>query len=142
MDSTGLYRQLIPIDMAQLGGIALEEWNKTAGLPIYYDKIADNIIRLYPKPATTVVNGIKYFFQRAPHYFVATDTTLQPGVADDLHEGFIIKSAFDAADTLGLSTLNSLTRQLAAQEQVIDDYFASRETDEPNTIIPRYHRPR
>lgn len=141
-DSTGLYRQLIPIDQAQLGGIALEEWNKTAGLPIYYDKIADNIIRLYPKPATSVTAGIKYFFQRSPSYFVATDTTKQPGVADDLHEGFVVKSAYDAAYTLGLSNLQVLAGELQKQEQVIDDYFASRETDEPNIIIPKYRSSR
>jgi hypothetical protein len=92
LDRDGLYRQLTPIDQAQLGGIALDEFMKTNDKPVYYDKIADNIIRLYPTPATSVTNGLKYYFQRSPSYFVVGDTTKQPGVADDLHRGFVVAS--------------------------------------------------
>lgn len=142
LNPDGLYVQLIPMDQAQLNGVALEEWNKTANLPIYYDKIADNVIRLYPKPATSVTNGLKYYFQRSPSYFVATDTTKQPGVADDLHRGFVVASAYDCALTLGLANLQPLSVELAKEEQKIDDYFASRLTDEPNIIKPKWHNPR
>jgi len=142
LDATGLWRQLVPIDQAQLGGIALDEWNKTASLPLYYDKVADNIIRLYPKPLTSVTAGIKYYFQRSPTPFLVTDTTKQPGVADDLHRGFVIYSAYDAAWTLGLSNLAVLSAELQKEEQVIDDYFASRQTDEPNVITTKYRSSR
>jgi len=142
LDASGLYRQLIPIDQAQLGGVALDEWNKTAGQPMYYDKIADNVIRLYPKPATSVTAGIKYYFQRSPSYFVTTDTTKQPGVADDLHAGFVFKAAYDAARVLGLANLQSLSVELQKEEQVIDDYFASRQTDEPNVLLVKYRSSR
>lgn len=142
LDASGLYRQLKPIDQAELNGVALEEWNKTAGLPLYYDKIADNVIRLYPKPAVNVSAGIKYFFQRSPSYFTASDTTKAPGVADDLHRGFVIASAYDAALTLGLPNLQALSVEIQKEEQKIDDYFASRLTDEPNIIIPKYRNPR
>jgi len=142
LDSSGLYRQLQPIDQAQLGGIALDEWNKTAGLPLYYDKIADNIIRLYPKPATSVSAGLKYYFQRSPSYFVATDTTKAPGVADDLHRGFVVASAYDAALTLGLANLQPLSIELAKEEQKLEDYFATRETDEPNVLQVKHRSSR
>lgn len=137
LDSDGLYRQLKPIDQGELRGIALDEWNKTNNKPLYYDKIADNIIRLYPTPATSVTAGLKYYFQRAPSYFVAADTTKQPGVADDLHEGFVVKAAYDAAMTLGLANLQALSVELEKEEQKIDDYFASRLTDEPTVIRPK-----
>jgi len=130
LDASGLWRQLIPIDQAQLEGIALNEWMKVASLPAYYDKIADNVIRLYPSPAVSVTSGIMYYFQRSPSYFVATDTTKQPGVADDLHRGFIVASAYDVAFTLGLPNLQALSVELQKEEAVIDEYFASRETDE------------
>jgi len=130
LDASGLWRQLVPMDQAQIGGIALDEWNKTANLPLYYDKVADNVVRLYPKPATSVTAGIKYYFQRSPSYFVATDTTKQPGVADDLHRGFVVASAYDVAFTLGLPNLQALSVELQKEEAVIDEYFASRETDE------------
>src|SRR3990167_5847413 len=48
-DSTGTWTQLIPIDQYNIE-IALDEAQRTAVIPKYYDKIADNIIRLYPKP--------------------------------------------------------------------------------------------
>ena len=142
LDPSTLYRQLIPIDQAQLGGIALDEWNKTAGLPLYYDKIADNVIRLYPKPATSVTAGIKFYFQRSPSYFAATDTTKAPGVADDLHRGFVVASAYDAALTLGLANLQPLSVELAKEEQKLEDYFATRQTDEPNVLRVKHRSPR
>ena len=142
LDSDGLYRQLMPIDQAELTGWALDEWNKTANKPLYYDKIADNVVRLYPKPNASVTNGLKYYFQRAPSYFLATDTTKQAGVADDLHRGFVVASAYDCALTLGLPNLQPLAVELQKEEQKIDDYFASRLTDEPTIIRTKYRNPR
>lgn len=143
LDSDGLYRQLVPIDQAQLNGIALDEFLKTNNKPLYYDKIADNVIRLYPTPATSVTAGLKFYFQRSPSYFTASDTTKAPGVADDLHRGFVIASAYDAAFTLGLDNLQALSVELQKEEQKLEDYFASRETDEdPVRIIPKRRSPR
>ena len=142
LDDSNLYRQLRPIDQAQLTGIALDEFMKTDDKPIYYDKIADNIIRLYPTPATSVTSGIKFYFQRSPSYFTASDTTKQPGVADDLHRGFVVASAYDAALTLGLPNLQALSVEFEKEEQKLEDYFASRETDEPQILTTRYRNPR
>lgn len=142
LDSDGLYRQLMPIDQAQLNGIALDEWNKTNNKPLYYDKIADNVIRLYPTPATSVTAGLKFYFQRSPSYFTASDTTKAPGVADDLHRGFVVASAYDCAFTLGLDNLQALSVELQREEAKIEAYFATRETDEPNIIIPKYRSSR
>jgi len=142
LDSDGLYRQLMPIDQAQLNGVALDEWNKTANKPLYYDKIADNIIRLYPKPATSVTNGLKFYFQRTPSYFVATDTTKQPGVAPLLHRGFVIASAYDGALTLGLNNLQPLSVEFEKEKAKMEEYFTIRQLDEPNIIIPKWRNPR
>lgn len=101
----------------------------TSGTPTKYDKIADNIIRLDRKPTATVASGLFYTFQRAPSYFTASDTTKEPGVANDLHEGFIVKSAYDAAYTLGLDTLQALSIEMQREEQKLKDYFSSRNTD-------------
>ncbi len=141
--ATNIETKLYPIDLGN-SNYNFASFAVTAGTPTRYDKVADNIIRfdLVPNTADAAKYKIKYYFQRAPSYFVAADTTKQPGVADDLHEGFVVKSAYDAAYTLGLSNLPILTAELAKQEQVIDDYFASRETDEPNKIIPKFRRPR
>lgn len=133
LDPSGIYRELLPIDQAQITE-ALDEWNKTANLPMYYDKIADNIIRLYPKPATSVTSGLKFYFQRTPSYFVATDTTKTPGVPPLLHRGFVIASAYDGALSLGLDNLKGLQLEMERERIKMESYFENRLTDEPNVI--------
>ena len=133
-NATGVWRQLDTIDQVQIPG-ALDEFQKTAGLPVYYDKIADNIIRLYPKPITSVTAGLKFYFQRTPSYFAATDTTKSPGIPPLLHRGFVVNSAYDCALTLGLENLNALSVEKALEEQKMKGFFQERNTDEPNKKI-------
>lgn len=76
LDPSGFYRKLTVRDRSETD-IAEDELLRTAGYPTEYDKIGDNIIRLTPKPVTSVTNGIKFYFQRTPSYFAATDTTKQ-----------------------------------------------------------------
>jgi hypothetical protein len=142
LDASGLYRQLTPIDQAQISPIALDEFLKTAGQAQYYDKIADNVIRLYPKPLTSVTNGLKFYFQRTPSYFVATDTTKAPGVAPLLHRGFVIASAYDGALTLGLGNLQPLSVEMQKEQAKMEQYFTNRETDEPLVITMRHRSSR
>jgi len=142
LDDDGLYRQLIPIDQVQLTGIALDEFLKTNDKPRYYDKIADNIIRLYPTPATSVTSGLKFYFQRTASYFAATDTTKSPGVSPLLHRGFVVASAYDGALALGLQNLQPLNIELQKERLKMEEYFSNRETDEPNIILPKYRNPR
>jgi len=135
LDPSGEYRQLEPLDDADING-ALDEFESTAGLPQYYDKIADNIVRLYPKPASNVTNGLKFYFQRSASYFAATDTTKEPGVSPLLHRGFVIASAYDGALTLGLQNTQVLAVELAKEEKKMKDYFQIRHTDEVKRLVP------
>ncbi len=88
---SGVWVELQKIDQKQIP-MALDQFNSAAGIPVYYDLIADNIVRLYPKPATAVTAGLKFYFQRTPSYFAGTDTTKEPGVANTLHRGFVINA--------------------------------------------------
>lgn len=135
MDSNGLYRELMPIDQREIEG-ALDEFMSEASLPEYYDKIADNIIRLYPAPIASVTAGLKFYFQRVGSYFAATDTTKAPGVSPLLHRGFVIASAYDGALTLGLNNLSALSVELQKEDLKMKEYFAIRNTDEPKYIRP------
>lgn len=137
LDSSGNYRQLKVLDMTEIEG-ALDTQLATAGLPQYYDKIADNIIRLYPKPATSVTSGLKFYFQRAPSYFAASDTTKQPGVPPLLHRGFVINAAYDGALTLGLANLQPLAVERQLEEKKMISYFGNRNTDEKATLSAKY----
>lgn len=135
-DADGNWTQLQPIDQFQVEG-ALDEFNSTADKPLYYDKIADNVVRLYPKPATSVTNGLKFYFQRTPSYFTASDTTKQPGVANVLHRGFVIAAAYDGAITLGLKNAILLSKEMDKERQKMMDYFLNRNNDEKVTLGSR-----
>lgn len=139
LDPGGVWRELSVIDETQIP-MALDEFNKTAGLPFWYDKIADNIIKLYPKPLTAVTSGLKFYFQRTPSYFAATDTTKAPGVPPLLHRGFVIAAAYDGAITLGLPNTQALGIEFQKEEQKMKDYFINRNTDEPNKAIKAIYR--
>ena len=135
LDPNGTYRQLYPIDQVQIPG-GLDEWMKTAGFPEYYDKIADNIIRLYPKALTSVTAGLKFYFQRTPSYFAASDTSKQPGIPALLHRGIVIAAAYDGALTLGLANLGALSVEMQKEERKMIDYFSNRNADEVINLIP------
>jgi len=124
LDPNGTYRQLQLIDQSDLEGWGLDGTYETAAVPMYYDKIADNIIRLYPKPAVSVTAGLKFYFQRSPSYFTASDTTKSPGVAPVLHRGFVISAAYDGAFTLGLKNLPVLSGERSLEEKKMVEYFA------------------
>ena len=110
----------------------------TVGTPSSYDKIADNIIKLdtLPTAADAAKYKLKFYFQRTGSYFVATDTTKEPGVSPLLHRGFVIASAYDGALTLGLNNLNALSVEMAKEDLKMKEYFAIRNTDEPKYIRP------
>ena len=130
LDSNGNYSQLEAIDQADLDGWGLDELQETTGTPMYYDKIADNIIRLYPKPSTSVTAGLKFYFQRTPSYFTASDTTKAPGVSPLLHRGFVIAAAYDGALTLALNNLQPLAVERDREIQRVKEYFGTRSNDE------------
>lgn len=135
LDPDGNYRKLDVINESDID-LALDEYASTAGFPLAYDKIADNIVRLYPKPASSVTSGLKFYFQRTASYFTASDTTKQPGVSPLLHRGFVIASAYDGALTLGLQNLQPLSVELQKEEEKMKQYFAIRNTDETPVLTP------
>lgn len=111
-----------------------------SGIPTEYDKIADNIIKLNFKPTATEVTlyKLKFYFQRTGSYFVATDTTKEPGVSPLLHRGYVIASAYDGALTLGLQNLQPLSVELQKEEQKMKQYFSVRNTDETIVMTPEH----
>lgn len=135
-DADGNWRQLRPIDQFDVDG-ALDEFYPDAGLPIYYDKINDNVVRLYPKPIASVTAGLKFYFQRTPSYFTASDTTKEPGVAATLHRGFVISAAYDGALTLGLPNVQPLSVEMSREAAAMQEYFLNRNNDQKLTLGSR-----
>lgn len=140
-DSNGNWVKLDRVDQSQIDQ-ALDEYESTAGAPVKYDLIADNIVRLYPAPASNVTAGLKFYFQRTPSYFTASDTTKEPGVSPLLHRGFIIASAYDGALTLGLNNLQPLSVELEKEEQKMIKYFSDRNMDMKSRMSPRIENTR
>lgn len=132
----GYYQPLTPVDKND-ADYDIATFGKVAGTPSRYDKIADNIIRLDTLPPATVSSGLKFYFQRTPSYFVATDTTKSPGVAPLLHRGFIIASAYDGALTLGLPNLNALGVEMQREEVKMKRYFSERSRDDKPVMTPK-----
>jgi hypothetical protein len=135
LDPDGSYRELELIDQSNISG-ALDEYKSVNGLPTQYDKIADNIIRLYPTPATSVTAGLKFYFQRSASYFDALDTTKEPGVSPLLHRGFVIQAAYDGALALGLANLGALSNEVVKEEMKMKQYFEIRNTDMNRRLTP------
>lgn len=127
------YEPLTPVDRKN-EGYDIATFGQIAGTPSAYDKIADNIIRLDMMPSANVTSGLKFYFQRTPSYFAATDTTKAPGVAPILHRGFVIASAYDCAMTLGLENLQALAVERAREEKRVENYFANRNNDDPRVM--------
>lgn len=109
-----------------------------SGLPTSYDKIADNIVRLDKAPSASDASlyKLKFYFQRTPSYFSASDTTKAPGVPPLLHRGFVINSAFDGALSLGLDNLQPLSVERQLEEKKMIEYFGNRNTDEVIRMKP------
>lgn len=107
-----------------------------SGIPTGYFKIADNIIRLNRLPAGSITAGLKFYFQRTPSYFTASDTTKEPGVSPLLHRGFVIASAYDGALALGLPNISALSVEMQREEKKMIEYFAGRNNDIPSKMRP------
>lgn len=139
-DANGLWTQLQPLDQSEIA-MGLDEFGRTTGTPVWYDKLADNIIRLYPTPDTSVTAGIKFYFQRSPSYFEASDTTKEPGVAPILHRGFVIHAAYDGALALGLNNLQGIGVERQYEEDKMVEYFTNRNNDEVKVMTARSNSP-
>ena len=124
--TTNKYEPLAQVDRAE---VDTTTFGTTSGSPTSYDKIADNIIRLDTLPTATVSAGLKFYFQRTPSYFAATDTTKTPGVSPLLHRGFVIAAAYDGAMTLGLPNANALAQERKMEEDKMVRYFSDRNQD-------------
>lgn len=84
--SDGTWVPLINIDESDIP-YAIAELEKQTGTPVYYDVQGESIM-LYPKPTADVEEGLRIYYQRPASYFLANDTTKEPGFAKIFH-GYI-----------------------------------------------------
>lgn len=136
LDDDGTWRRLKPIDvdLVEWGGI--DQIEPEDGKPYAYQKVSDNVVRLFPASKVNVTAGLKFYFQRTPSYFSASDTTKTPGISPLLHRGFVVACAYDIALTLGLTNVNGLAGEMAKEEAKMIQYFKDRNKDTPGILQP------
>ncbi len=135
-DANGLWVKLKPIDYRDLEGVALPEFMKTAGLPIYYD-LNGNYINLYPAPAAThvtVASGMATYVDRDVDLFTSASTTAVPGFAPQFHRLISLKASLDFEKDAGQRNL------FLAEHQNLTDglrkFYGSRAVERRTEITP------
>ena len=132
LDAAGAWHLLQPIDKTDIYNQSLTDFLKTAGLPLYYDKLATSLF-LYPKPlgtAVTATNGLKVYFQRPPSYFGASDTTKVPGFNSLYHKLVGLIACRDYALDRNWASAGSLVERVKLDEQDLQDNYSLRSKDE------------
>lgn len=117
---------------------SLTDFLKTAGTPIYYDKIG-NSLYLYPKPDYSQADSLKLYFQRKASYFASTDTTKRAGIAQHLHRFFSLGMAYDyaVAKLLNTNKITSLLNELNNYRIKIKEFYSIRKKDEQPRLVAR-----
>ena len=130
-DINGNYLLLTPINESEIPQ-AKTEFLKTAGTPIYYEKVGA-FLNLYPKPtagSVTLASGLKVYYQRDASYFATTDTTKVPGFAAPFHRILSLGGALDYAIANGMNgKINILSPLIQKMEQDLQTFYSSRERD-------------
>ena len=140
-DVNGNWIKLQPIDYKELG-VALPEFLKTDGLPIYYDLVG-NYINLYPTPSSTYIteaSGMAVYIDRNVSLFTSASTTGVPGFTPQFHRLISLQVALDFEKDPGQRNLflvekNQLTEGLKR-------FYNSREVETRTGIRPSNKRNR
>lgn len=129
-DSNGNWIKLEPFDQSDLKYQTITDYMKTSGTPRQYDLIGNSIF-LYPAPNYTQADSLKIYYQRPPSYFVAADTTKQPGINPLYHNLIALYASYDYAIANGLKNANQLMASIQVQEDSMEEDYSNRLNDEP-----------
>ena len=143
-DTAGNWTQLTPLNQSDLKGEALDEFMKSASIPVYYDKIGSSVV-LYPKPNYTQTASLKIYFQRGPAVFTSAEVTTGtkvPGFSSLYHELIPLHAAHDYAIAKGLANVNQLAAQIQQREEALQSDYELRSRDEQIQLRIVYNNPR
>jgi len=93
MDDQGNYNIIKPIDQKDTqSSIPLREEFETDGIPLFYDKLTDDTIELFPAPdngvSVTLASGLRIYFKRTADLFTSAEVTtgtVSPGFKSTHH---------------------------------------------------------
>jgi hypothetical protein len=125
-DTTGNWYPIKPISLDELKNIAVDEFYKTNGRPIYY-YLEGFSLRLKPAPDTTQVSKVRIYMSRDISEFISTDTTKEPGIPVVLHPIIPFLVALEYATINGLNDkVSYLKLKVDEWRQRFIDYFTQR----------------
>jgi len=138
MGKDGKYRIIQPIDQREYSDEApLEEDFTTDGEPIYYDKVSDDTIKLYPAPdngiSVTLASGIKIKFKRTAELFTATSAVTAdataPGFASPYHVILSYMAAIPYCMTYKKDRVALYEKKVMDLKKELVELYSNREKD-------------
>lgn len=146
MDVNSNYGIIKPIDQSEYSNInPLEEAYETDGLPLYYDKLSDDTIKLFPAPdngvSVTLASGLKIYFKRTAKLFTAVATTVAdttvPGFASPWHEILAYMASVPYCSTYKKDRVAGYKVDIADMKEELITHYSRREKDKRKKITLR-----
>lgn len=127
----GVWSLVTPIDEANVDG-PIKQIFSTSGLPVYYDKISDDTIKLYPSPTVfgvTLTAGLRVRYRRTAHLFEAGDTTQSPGFASPYHVILAYMASIPYCMTYKKDRVPLYEKKVMDLKKELIDLYSRREKD-------------
>ena len=142
MGKDGKYRIIQPIDQREYSDEApLEEDFTTDGEPIYYDKVSDDTIKLYPAPdngiSVTLASGLKIKFKRTADLFTTAQVntgTKVPGFASPYHVILSYMAAIPYCLTYKKDRVVLYEKRVMDLKKELVELYSNREKDKRKVI--------
>lgn len=134
LDVNGNWRIIKPIDQKEYSDLTpLSEAFKNDGFPIYYDKVSDDTIKLYPAPdngvSVTLASGLKIKYRRTADKFTTSDTTQEPGFASPYHVILAYMAAIPYCMTYKKDRIIMYERKIIELKKELIEHYSRREQD-------------
>lgn len=143
LDVNGNYQPVHQFDEQEVG-VALSEFMKTNGLPLYYREIGSSL-ELYPSPSSgsvTLAAGLKVYYVRTQTEFTTSDATVSPGFPAVFHRLLSYGASYDHASfkmTSNPTLINNIAGRIKETRASLQKYYASRNR-EVRTVLKRTRR--
>lgn len=132
-DVNGLFKEILPVDVAAGAPANYYDGQNTQGDPISYDKLGNGIF-LDPIPNYNRTAGLKLYINREASYFSTSDTTKKAGFAGLFHEYLALRPSYYYCFRNQVPVYRQLREEMENMKQAIMDYYKSREKDVVKTL--------
>lgn len=139
-NEVGDWKKLQALDDVSLDDTSLREYLETAGMPVYYNLVG-NQIEFYPAPSDSYVDlasGCAVFVDRNITEFTTAGTTACPGFAAPFHRILSLQAAIDF--TTDANVLKKLYSEKNEMTDGLRKFYSNRELEEDSQITPQGKR--